>query len=85
MSIKIYLDPLEAASTLPYLVRTITYNNSDWAANYHNLRKAHWRWFMVSKVLVKAGATVQYQAIIYKVVMQTVILYISEILLLWTQ
>ena len=29
---------------LPYLGRTITYNNTNWAALYANLRKAQKRW-----------------------------------------
>ena len=56
--ININLNPLESVETFPYLGHTITYNNSNWEAHYHNTRKAQQRWEMVLKVLVKAGATV---------------------------
>ena len=42
------LPPLEA---LPYLGRTIIYNNSDWATVYLNLRKSWRRWRMTTRVL----------------------------------
>ena len=40
ISIRVNAEPLEPADAFPYLSRTIVYNNSDWAAVYHNLRKA---------------------------------------------
>ena len=61
-----------------YLGWKIAYNNSDWAAVYHNLRKA-WRWCgMIVRVLEKKVATVRAQGMMYKSVDQLVLLYVSE-------
>ena len=49
------LPPSEA---FPYLVRTITYNNSDLVVVYLNLNKS-WRWRgMIVRVLERTGSTV---------------------------
>ena len=65
--------------TVPYLGQIFTYNNSDWAALYRNPRKAQRRWRMVSKVLGKTGEPIKSWEIIYKPVVQLVLLYGSEI------
>ena len=58
--------------------RTISYNNSDWAAVYLNLRKAWRRWGMVSRVLKRTGETVRAQGAIFKAVAQSFLLYGRE-------
>ena len=40
VTIKFNMEPLESTSTLPYLGRTIVYNNPDWAALYQYMSKA---------------------------------------------
>ena len=37
---RVNLESLEARTAFPYLVRTVTFNNSNWASLYRNLRKA---------------------------------------------
>ena len=70
------LPPLEESS---YLGRKIAYNNRDWAAVYQNLRKVRRQWEIIVGVLVKTGATVRAQGMIYKAVAQSVLLYGSNI------
>ena len=48
----------------PYLVRTIAYNNIDWAAVYQNLRKEQRRWEMVVRILKITVATVRARGVI---------------------
>ena len=62
----------------PYLGRTITYNNINWSALYHNLEKARRRWGMVLRVLEKTGEAVIDREIMYKAVVQTMMLYGRE-------
>ena len=75
MDIKVNLNPLEATILLSYLGLTITYNNSGWAALYSNLRKAYRRWGAVVKVLENTGAPIKAHAMMYKAVVQAVLLY----------
>ena len=71
-------DPLEPAAYFPYLVRIFTFNNINWENLYQHLRKS-WRWWgMVVKVLMRMGATVPAWAMLYKAVVQTVVLYGSK-------
>ena len=74
-----YADSPEPEDAFPHLCRTIAYNNSIWAAVYHNLRKAWQRWVMISKVMNNMGATVQVCEVLYKVVAHMVLLYGSNI------
>ena len=62
-----------------YLGQTITYNNSDWAAVYLNLRKARRRWGIIARVLKSIGETVRSWRAMYKEVTQLVMLYGSKI------
>ena len=78
MKIKVNIKPLEANIELPYLGRTITYNNSDWEALYINLRKSQRRWGVVEKVLGKMGEPIKLRAIMYKALFQEMLLYGSE-------
>ena len=66
---------LEPASYFPYLGRTVTYKNSDWAALYKNLRKLQRQWGMLSKVVMNTGETVRSQGMIYMEIIQSVLLY----------
>ena len=72
------MEPLEPTADFTYLGRTITYNNRDWEAVYHNTWKARRRWGMISKVLIKTEATVQDQGMFYKAVDCTVLIYGSD-------
>ena len=63
------MDPLDSATTFPYLGHTIAYNNINWEALYKTLRKAQRCWDMVLGVLVKAGVTVRDREMFYKSVM----------------
>ena len=73
MEIRVNLNPLEATTAFPYLGRTIRYNNSDWVALYSR------SWGLVAKVLGKIGSPIKAQAMIYKALVQAVLLYGSEI------
>ena len=55
------------------------YNNSDWAALYSNLRKAQIIWGLLEKVLGKTRAPIKAQEMMYKAVVQEVLMYGSEI------
>ena len=70
MAIRVNLNPIEATTSLPYLGGKCTYNNSDWAALYSNLRKAQRRWEVLAKVLGKTEAPIKYLSMMYKVVDQ---------------
>ena len=54
------------------------FNNSDWGAMYGNLRKAQRWWCMATKVMTNTVATVQTWVMIYKAVVQMVLLYGSK-------
>ena len=68
-------DTLPLSDAFPYLGRTITYNNSDWAVVYLNLRKSQRRWGMIARVLEITGATVWARVAMYEAVVQLVLLY----------
>ena len=79
MSISVNAEPLEPATTFPYLGRIVAYKNSNWADLYQNIRKTHQRWEVVEKVVTNTGSRVQVRGVIYKAVVNVVILYGSEI------
>ena len=72
--IQVNTEPLEPVDDLPYLGHTITYNNSNWADVYHNLRNSWQHWEVISKVLTKTGVMVRACGILYKAVAQTLLL-----------
>ena len=57
---------------------TVDFNNSDWASIYGKLKKAQRRLRMVEKLLTNMGATVQERTMIYKAVVQTMLICGSE-------
>ena len=57
---------------------TVTYNNSDWAALYAKTSKAQKLWGVVAKVTRQTGVYVKSQAMMYNVVVQTVLIYGCE-------
>ena len=73
--IRVNLYPLEAKTALPYLGSTVTYNNSNCSTLYSNLRKSQRRWVIVAKVIVKTGVPTKAREMIYKSVVQVVLLY----------
>ena len=58
-----------------YLVLEVANTNSNWESLYHNLRKSRRQWEVVEKVLTGIVVTVQSQAILYRAVVYTVLLY----------
>ena len=78
MSIRFDLKPLETTADFPYSGRTVAFNNSDWANLYGNLRKAQRRLGVVTKVMMKTGLTVWARAMIYKVAVMMVLLYVRN-------
>ena len=66
VSVWVNTEQLEPADDFTYLGHTIAYNNIDWAAVYHNLRKDQKRWRIIYKVLTKTGAMVQTRGMLYK-------------------
>ena len=79
LAIRVSLNHLEATTTFPYLGRMVTYNNSDWVNLYINLRKSQSRLGMVVKVMGTTGAPIKAWEMMYKVVVQALLLYVSEI------
>ena len=71
-------EPLEPVAAFPYLGRMDAYNNSNWVDLYQNIWKARRWWVMVGKLVSKTGATFQARGILYKTVVQSVLLYGSE-------
>ena len=65
---------LTRVSAFKCLGRDLVYNNSDWLALYRNLKKAQKRWGMVSRVLVRDGATTRAMGMFYKGIVQAVLL-----------
>ena len=70
---------MEPSKAFPYLIRTVSYNNSDWAALYHNLSKTRKWWEMAEKVVRKTEAEVRVQGMLYKEIVQSVLLYGRDI------
>jgi hypothetical protein len=69
---------LEKVDTFRYLGRLLSYNNSDWPTLFYNLKKAQQRWGMVSRVLVRDGASTHAMGLFYKAIVQAVLLYGCE-------
>ena len=69
------MEPLEPAAAFPYLVHTVTFNNRNWEELNQNPHKAQRQWEMVEKVLTRMGVTVQMRAMLYKAVVQMVLIY----------
>ena len=74
---QINAETLPPSEAFPYLGRTITCNNSNCAAVYLNLQKAHRRWGMVARVIERTVETVQAQGEMYKE-MEKLVIYLSE-------
>lgn len=75
---------LESVSTFKYLGRPLSKTDSDWPALHRNLAKARAKWAMISKVLVREGATPVISGKFYKAVVQAVLLYGSDTWV-WTE
>ena len=75
MAIRVNLNPLKATTAFPCLRHTITYNNSYWVALCSNLCKSKRRWGVVEKVMGKTGAPIKACAMVYKAVVQEMLLY----------
>ena len=69
---------MEPNTASPYLGHAVVSNNRNWESMYQNLKKAQWNWVMVAKVMTKEGAAVLALTMLYKVLVQKVLLYGSE-------
>ena len=78
VSISVNADPLDMAMIFSYLVRTVAYKNSEWAALYQNIWKARRQLDMVGKVLLNIGATVWAGDMLYKAVVWSLLFFGSE-------
>ena len=67
--------PLEAITAFPYLGSMVTFNNINWTALYINLQNAYRQWVVVAKVLGKTGVPLKSWEMMYKAVVQAVLLY----------
>ena len=70
--------PLERVTEFKYLGRTLSANNSNWPALYKNLIKARKKWALISRPLLRDGATPRILGMFYKAIVQTVLLYGCE-------
>lgn len=66
---------LSRTRTFRYLGRPVTDTNGDWPAVFHNLKKARQQWALISRVLVKEGASTRAKGMFYKAIVQSVLLY----------
>ena len=79
MLISVNAETMDPTADFLYLDHTVSYNNSNWSALYHNIKKYR-RWCgMVAKVLTKVGSSVRSWVIMCKAMVQKVSLYESEI------
>ena len=53
-------------------------NNSDWEELYRNFQKDQRRWGVVAKVPGKKGATIKVCTMMYKAVLQVVLMYVKK-------
>ena len=79
MVLNFNMNPLYSTAAFPHLRIKVTYNNTDWAALYANLRKAHRLLGVIAKILRHMREHVKSQSMIYKAVVHTVLLYRCEI------
>jgi hypothetical protein len=74
----VYNETLAKVSYFRYLGRILSFNNSDWPALYHNLKKAQQRWGMVTRLLARDGASARARGHFYVAIVQAVLLYGCE-------
>ena len=72
--IRVKLEPFEAKNTFYYLRHTVNFNNINCEDLYSNLWKAQIQWGLVAMFLEKTGAPVKDRSMIYKAVVQAVVL-----------
>ena len=70
--------PMDPGTVFLYLGYTVSYKNRDWAALYHNIRKSRRRRVMAEKVTMKEGSSVRANKMMYKEVVQKVLMYGRE-------
>jgi hypothetical protein len=69
---------LGQVSQFRYLGRILSEVDSDWPALRRNLTRARQRWAMISRLLVREGASPRVSGYFYKAVVQSVLLFGSE-------
>jgi hypothetical protein len=74
--------PLDSVRAFLYLGHKLLSSENDWLDAIKNLVKARQRWARISRVLTREGANPRVSAVFYKAVIQTLLLYGSEIWLL---
>ena len=75
IAISMNAEPLDSVAELPYLGFTVAYNDIYWKSLYQNLWKARRRWEMLGKVVTNMGETVRERGMMYKELVQSVLLY----------
>jgi len=70
--------PIESVGSFQYLGRAESHTDSDWGALHTNLRRAHYKWYKLSKLLTREGANPRIFGMFYKAVVQTVLLFGCE-------
>jgi hypothetical protein len=66
---------LAKVTSFCYLGRILSFNNSDWPALYAQLKKAQQRWGMISRLLIREGASHKARGHFYVAIVQAVLLY----------
>ena len=79
VAIRVKFDPLEATTTFSYLRYMVTFNNINWEALYRNLWYAQSQWELMAMFLEKKASQVKAQVVMYKAVVQAVIIFGSKI------
>ena len=55
------------------------YNNSNWGTLYCNFRKSQRKWVMLANVMGKTGVDIKARVMMYKAIVQAVLMYGIEI------
>ena len=84
VAIRFKLDPLEETTAFSYLGRTVNLNNINWEALYINLWKAQIQWGLVAMFLENTGELIKSREMMYKAVVQAVIIYGRKYVCSWT-
>jgi hypothetical protein len=74
--------PIKTVLEFKYLGRVVKNNDDNWSAVNQNVKKATATWGRICKILSKEGANPKAMATVYKAVVQAMLLYGSESLVL---
>ena len=76
-----YVQPLNLVTSFKYLGRILTASDDDWPVVVGNLRKVRKKWVWLSRILGWAGDKLQLSEILFRAVVQSVLLFESGTLL----